>query len=482
MDESLITSGSTRNSKHTAIVNSKKFYRRNLLATGPEGFPQSAYKRITSLSHGINSGGAFGNAALFLLKVAALETVRRVSKSKCPLVWRGIQVLQLLCYPPLKWIQKWVPFKGFIEGVQMFSRPLLVLSIATAFSNEHNFNTETSDLASDSSAHSETHSHSPSVPSTNDERSDEVPRCVASENWLVQLHKELENQGILLPERIDDDELSRFFTAANGDFSYLLSSIKKTIRWRETYRILSEQELKMWTSMVFWHGFDLENRPCLIIRLGQACLDLSSDARPRFAQAVISQVEHGILHLVDKENPQIMVLVDCDGITPLRIPMQMMRSCCTLLQENFPNRLGHLLVIRLPPIVRVIAQTFIQVLKPVTRKKLRIEGSVYHRVLSEYLQQLPSYLGGNCACKICSTTSIHATRHADFREDTMEIDYEHLSDGGDDLSLPNPNYQTDIVMDNEWDQLLRTAVISILMVWIFIALIASFYDPESRPF
>jgi len=75
----------------------------------------------------------------------------------------------------------------------------------------------------------------------------------------------------------------------------------------------------------------------------------------------VSQVEYGVLHLVDADNPQIAVLVDCEGLSPLRIPMKMMRSCSSLLQDYFPNRLGCLFVIRLPAIVRVIAQTFIQV-------------------------------------------------------------------------------------------------------------------------
>lgn len=77
--------------------------------------------------------------------------------------------------------------------------------------------------------------------------------------------------------------------------------------------------------------------------------------------SAVSQVEYGVLHLVDADNPQITVLVDCEGLSPLRIPMQMMRSCSSLLQDHFPNLLGCLFVIRLPAVVRVIAQTFIQV-------------------------------------------------------------------------------------------------------------------------
>lgn len=77
--------------------------------------------------------------------------------------------------------------------------------------------------------------------------------------------------------------------------------------------------------------------------------------------AAVSQVEHGIMHLVSPENPEVTVLVDCEGLSPFKIPMQVMRSCSSLLQDHYPNRLGCLFVIRLPPVVRVIAQTFIQV-------------------------------------------------------------------------------------------------------------------------
>lgn len=176
---------------------------------------------------------------------------------------------------------------------------------------------------------------------------------------------------------------------SNGDFTSLLSSIKKTIHWRETYRLLSEEELETWSSLVFWHGYDRNQRPCLIVRLGLAFVNLPSHERPRFAQAIstslvalyckfqyclcyvlllikfcffsVSQVEHGVLHRLNPENSELTVLVDCEGLSPLSIPMQMLRSCSSILQDHFPNRLGCLFIIRLPPVVRVISQTFIQV-------------------------------------------------------------------------------------------------------------------------
>ncbi|KAJ6715896.1 SEC14 CYTOSOLIC FACTOR FAMILY PROTEIN / PHOSPHOGLYCERIDE TRANSFER FAMILY PROTEIN [Salix koriyanagi] len=432
-------------------------YKRNIVTSSPKAFPLGAYNHIVSSVHGT---GLVGQVAIFLLKVAALETVRRVSRSKCPHVWNGLQALQLLCYPPFKWIKRWAPFKGLVKGVQMFSRPLLVLSVATAIADQSNHSGENSNGTNDSHADSETCSESLSAHSSFEARiSGGVSQSLASENWLIQLLTELENQGIALPERIDEDELCRFYTAANGDFSCLLLSIKKTVRWRETYRILSQQELEMWSNMVFWHGLDVQNRPCLIVRLGLACINLSSHDRPRFAQAIISQVEYGVLHLVDEDSPQITVLVDCDGISPSKIPMQMMRSCALLLQDNFPNSLGLLLAIRLPAAVQVIAQTFIQVLKPVTRKKLRIEGNMNNRVLSRYLKTLPSYFGGNCTCEICS--DIHIRQQPGS---TNEIDMAR-SYFSDDEDLPSPRLasQADVHVNDNWNHLLRTLVIGILM-------------------
>ncbi|GFS31579.1 P-loop containing nucleoside triphosphate hydrolases superfamily protein [Actinidia rufa] len=55
-------------------------------------------------------------------------------------------------------------------------------------------------------------------------------------------------------------------------------------------------------------------------------------------------------YLDEYENPQITVLMDCEVFSPFRFPMQMMRSCAMLLQDHYPNYLGYLIVIRLPPI------------------------------------------------------------------------------------------------------------------------------------
>ncbi|RYR04090.1 hypothetical protein Ahy_B06g083664 [Arachis hypogaea] len=50
------------------------------------------------------------------------------------------------------------------------------------------------------------------------------------------------------------------------------------------------------------------------------------------------------------------------GMFPIKVTMQIMKSCYLLLQEHSPNHLGGLFVIRLPRVLKVTAQSFIQAL------------------------------------------------------------------------------------------------------------------------
>ena len=86
--------------------------------------------------------------------------------------------------------------------------------------------------------------------------------------------------------RLNEDELRRFYVVANGDFGKFLSSVKKTIRWRQEYTLLSPQELKAWDNLVYWHGYDELQRPSLIIRFGIACANLDLDGQAQFVRAV----------------------------------------------------------------------------------------------------------------------------------------------------------------------------------------------------
>lgn len=110
-----------KSSERASIISENKLSKsKSYLVASTHKASSQPFRKIVSISHGKSGNGAFfGNAALFLLKVAALETVRRFSKAKCPFAWRGLQALQVLCYPPFKWIQRFAPFKGLVKGMQV---------------------------------------------------------------------------------------------------------------------------------------------------------------------------------------------------------------------------------------------------------------------------------------------------------------------------------------------------------------------------
>ena len=105
-------------SRNSVRAAGKDFPKRSLVAAIPRAVHQTIGKHV---SFSRNGSGTVQNAAVFLLKVAVLEIVRRVSKAKCPHLWNTLQALQCFCYPPLKWIRRWAPFKDFIKAMQVYN-------------------------------------------------------------------------------------------------------------------------------------------------------------------------------------------------------------------------------------------------------------------------------------------------------------------------------------------------------------------------
>ncbi|KAI3520007.1 hypothetical protein L1887_09228 [Cichorium endivia] len=204
-------------------------------------------------------------------------------------------------------------------------------------------------------------------------------------------------------------------------------------------------------------------RPSLIIYVELAGSRLGSNGQEQFVRAVISQVEYGALNLLDAEHPQLTILMDCYGLSPFGFPIQTFRSCATLLQDHYPNRLGCLLVVRLPSVARVITQTLFQVLKPRTQEKLTIVGEDYQEVLSRYFEELPPFLGGRCSCSKCSnevTTVEERTRinHGDGAFSNSE-----LCDGSR--------------LDRDW-AFIKTAIVGAFLLWICLLYILAVYNEQ----
>lgn len=103
-----------------SFVNTKNASKSLSITSGPRSFARQPLRSLASKKWEIGKGTR-GQVVSFLIKTIALEAVRRFSKAKCPFLWTGLQGLQVLCVPPLKWIQRWSPFGFLVKGMQVGS-------------------------------------------------------------------------------------------------------------------------------------------------------------------------------------------------------------------------------------------------------------------------------------------------------------------------------------------------------------------------
>lgn len=119
MGDSSQSRGSGRNSAATNVITSKKVSGKHLTASSPKSFAHEPIQKLARLHRGKIGSGTPGHVAVFLLKIAALEAVRRFSRARYPFIWSGLQALQVFCYPPLKWVQRWYPFRFLVKGMKV---------------------------------------------------------------------------------------------------------------------------------------------------------------------------------------------------------------------------------------------------------------------------------------------------------------------------------------------------------------------------
>uniref|UniRef100_A0ACD5WGM1 Uncharacterized protein n=1 Tax=Avena sativa TaxID=4498 RepID=A0ACD5WGM1_AVESA len=120
-----------KNFQSSGKTDSEKKYQGTLVASPAKAISPKTLKHIVPKQLIFNREST-GQVASFLVKVIALEAVRRISKARCPFIWNSIQALQVLGYPPFRWIQRWAPLKFVVQGIQKLSMPLLFLSVTSA--------------------------------------------------------------------------------------------------------------------------------------------------------------------------------------------------------------------------------------------------------------------------------------------------------------------------------------------------------------
>lgn len=106
---------------------------------------------------------------------------------------------------------------------------------------------------------------------------------------------------------------------------------------------------------------------------------------------------------------------------------------------------------------------------------------MYQKALSECIQILPSYLGGSCTCIRCANLNMQIEHLSCVMENNLTESTSVLTSNEILPLLHQSSSETDMIENPNPDKILRTAVIGILMFWVFIAFISGIFDPESRP-
>lgn len=115
----IIMSGSSDKFQTQSMAPNKSMPTKGITASSRGTILPKAFNHIAPLKSLRLGQGPSSEVVWFLIKVAALEGIRRLSTPRFPFVWRAVQAVQFLCYPPLKWIQRWAPFKILVHGAQV---------------------------------------------------------------------------------------------------------------------------------------------------------------------------------------------------------------------------------------------------------------------------------------------------------------------------------------------------------------------------
>ncbi|GAQ82834.1 SEC14 cytosolic factor family protein [Klebsormidium nitens] len=335
------------------------------------------------------------SVGLFFGKVLALAVVYEATSmggKSHRVAWRGLQCACLVHASPWK-VGRVPGIAAVLRPFKPFTRPMVMMSIATLFSGGEGPPTALQGLQSEESARI---AHNVQTHAEGD----------LELRALEALKAELQQKNINLPPRIDDSEL-RYFLRSNAHYlPVVIKKLQDHLRWRQSQVFLTQTELQKWDHLVFWHGNDGDGRPCLVVRLGQAYQELARSEQATFVNVLISQTEHGARELVHAGTAveDLTIIVDCFEMQLLSLPVSLMKAAAETLQRNYPRRLAHMYLLNVPGFLRIVAMAILSVCGPITRQKIRVLGDHFTPVVEQQiggLQRLPRVLGGQCQCAKC---------------------------------------------------------------------------------
>ncbi|CAI5487883.1 unnamed protein product [Closterium sp. Naga37s-1] len=89
---------------------------------------------------------------------------------------------------------------------------------------------------------------------------------------------------LLPPGRLTDDTVLRYAVPGKRHVATMVNRIRATATWRRSFRLLAPAEVlcSPWRPFGYWHGADVDGRPCLVLHLGRAARAIPSASHADF--------------------------------------------------------------------------------------------------------------------------------------------------------------------------------------------------------
>ncbi|DBB13631.1 TPA: hypothetical protein ACH3X3_000652 [Trebouxia sp. C0006] len=189
------------------------------------------------------------------------------------------------------------------------------------------------------------------------------------------LQELLKKQGLsTLPLRLNsgDPELIR-----SSALQRAALSIQATAVWLAEHKFLSREEMQQYKNLVWWEDLDSQNRPILMVRLGQALNECKSRAEAdRVAECIVSQINYGVLNFMDdQQGPEkLVVILDCRGASAFQASklVRLMKSVAVTLNQHYPSRLQQLFFVEPPAVMKWPIQAAKPLLHADTGNKIQV--------------------------------------------------------------------------------------------------------------
>lgn len=289
---------------------------------------------------------------------------------------------------------------------------------------------------------------------------------------MKEMRRILDSCEIELPDRFSSSnaELFRFARAcgildaetAEEKGVCIEKAVKRLVNTSESlssFEIMKETRLKKWERLVSWRGTDVHGCPILVVRLGRALqLCTKSEQLIRFAQAIKTQIEIGVVERTVGSSERIVCVVDCrevtawDAISNSRQISTLAKDVVSFLALNYPERLEKVYLLDAALLSRMISSSVLSSLQQVTKDKVvfTTSDSELLPITVATLQKSRSYAAGlpSVMSDLSLATSAGSTPRGEEQE-TEEAPRSDEKSGSEEWLTPGKELHKPLPTDSE---------------------------------